>query len=220
MAYATGSEVVACNVVAVFAEIDEYVIVEGAVETACAAPRRVTRRHQARDLRSAEVHRREPGVEAAFVRDQLRHNAGIDRADGLTESRELLPTREADRRDIQQRTLFALSHCSSSPVSSPDLRARARIVEEGSRFNGGNIGDQQWSGCVVAYGATDGDALVTAMKGMAWESPRGPISIDPDTRDVVQDIYIREVEKVDGQLYNVEFETFKAVKDPGKAAKK
>lgn len=68
-------------------------------------------------------------------------------------------------------------------------------------------------------GKTDGDALIAAMKGMAWESPRGPISIDPETRDIVQNIYIREVKKVDGELYNVEFATFEAVKDPGKTKK-
>ena len=68
-------------------------------------------------------------------------------------------------------------------------------------------------------GKTDGTALVEAMKGMKWESPRGPISIDPDTRDIVQNIYIRKVEKKDGELYNVEFQTFEAVKDPGKTKK-
>ena len=68
-------------------------------------------------------------------------------------------------------------------------------------------------------GKTDGDALVEAMKGMKWESPRGPISIDPETRDIVQNVYIRKVEKVDGELYNVEFETFPAVKDSGKTKK-
>ena len=68
-------------------------------------------------------------------------------------------------------------------------------------------------------GKTDGDALIEAMKGMKWESPRGPISIDPETRDIVQNIYIRKVEKVDGELYNVEFETFEAVKDAGKTKK-
>jgi branched-chain amino acid transport system substrate-binding protein len=68
-------------------------------------------------------------------------------------------------------------------------------------------------------GKTDGDALISAMKGMAWESPRGPISIDPETRDIVQNVYMRKVEKVDGELYNVEFETFGAVKDPGKSKK-
>ena len=67
-------------------------------------------------------------------------------------------------------------------------------------------------------GKTDGDSLIDAMKGMAWESPRGPISIDPQTRDIVQNIYIRKVEKKNGQLYNVEFATFPAVKDPIKAA--
>jgi branched-chain amino acid transport system substrate-binding protein len=68
-------------------------------------------------------------------------------------------------------------------------------------------------------GKTDGDGLIEAMKGMKWESPRGPISIDPETRDIVQNIYIRKVEKVDGELYNVEFSTFEAVKDSGKTKK-
>ena len=69
-------------------------------------------------------------------------------------------------------------------------------------------------------GSTDGTALVGAMKGMKWDSPRGPISIDPETRDIVQNVYVRKVEKVDGELYNVEFATFKDVKDPAKAAGK
>jgi branched-chain amino acid transport system substrate-binding protein len=65
-------------------------------------------------------------------------------------------------------------------------------------------------------GNTDGDALIAAMRGMAWESPRGPISIDPETRDIVQDVYIRRVERVNGELYNVEFDKYEAVKDPTK----
>jgi branched-chain amino acid transport system substrate-binding protein len=69
-------------------------------------------------------------------------------------------------------------------------------------------------------GKTDGDSLVEAMKGQSWVSPRGPMSIDPETRDVIHNIYIREVKKVDGQLYNVEFATVEKVKDPVKAAKK
>jgi branched-chain amino acid transport system substrate-binding protein len=67
---------------------------------------------------------------------------------------------------------------------------------------------------------TDGDALMAAIKGMSWESPRGPISIDSQTRDIVQNIYIRKVEKKNGELYNVEFATVEAVKDPVKAAEK
>ena len=66
-------------------------------------------------------------------------------------------------------------------------------------------------------GNSDGDALIAAMKGTAWESPRGPISIDPDTRDIVSNIYIRKVVKTDGQLWSEEFETFPNVKDPMKA---
>jgi branched-chain amino acid transport system substrate-binding protein len=69
-------------------------------------------------------------------------------------------------------------------------------------------------------GSTDGDALVNAMKGMSWESPRGPVSIDPETRDIIQNIYIRRVEKVNGELYNIEFMSFDNMKDPGKQAKK
>ncbi len=65
-------------------------------------------------------------------------------------------------------------------------------------------------------GNAEGDTLLGAMKGMAWESPRGPISIDPQTRDIVQNIYIRKVEKVNGQLYSMEFATYPAVKDPMK----
>ncbi len=68
-------------------------------------------------------------------------------------------------------------------------------------------------------GATDGDALIEAMKGASWTSPRGPVSIDPQTRDIIQNIYVRKVEKVGGELYNVEFSTIEAVKDPFKAAK-
>jgi branched-chain amino acid transport system substrate-binding protein len=65
-------------------------------------------------------------------------------------------------------------------------------------------------------GSTDGDKLVAAMKGMKLLSPRGPIMIDPETRDVVQTVYIRKVEKTPGGLYNVEFDKFPDQKDPGK----
>ena len=63
-------------------------------------------------------------------------------------------------------------------------------------------------------GATDGTVLLDAMKGLSWVSPRGPMSIDPQTRDVVQNVYVRKVERKDGELYNVEFATFENVKDP------
>jgi len=69
-------------------------------------------------------------------------------------------------------------------------------------------------------GNTDGEALVNAMKGMTFESPRGPILIDPETRDIVQNIYIRRTERKNGEIYNIEFDTIPMVKDPVKAAKK
>ena len=68
-------------------------------------------------------------------------------------------------------------------------------------------------------GKTDGDTLIAAMKGMKWESPRGMMSIDPETRDIIQDIYIRKVEKLNGELWNVEFDKFADVKDPLKVKK-
>jgi branched-chain amino acid transport system substrate-binding protein len=69
-------------------------------------------------------------------------------------------------------------------------------------------------------GKTDGESLVSAAKGLSWESPRGPISIDPETCDIVQTVYIRKVEKVGDQLLNVEIAAIPNVKDPFKAAMK
>jgi branched-chain amino acid transport system substrate-binding protein len=66
-------------------------------------------------------------------------------------------------------------------------------------------------------GKADGDSLIAAAKGMSWMSPRGPISIDPETRDIVQTVYIRRVEKTGDMLHNVEFASFPDVKDPVKA---
>ena len=69
-------------------------------------------------------------------------------------------------------------------------------------------------------GNTDGESFIDAAKGMSWESPRGPMMIDPETRDVIHNIYVRKVEKVNGELWNIEFETVEKVKDPVKAARK
>ena len=65
-------------------------------------------------------------------------------------------------------------------------------------------------------GQGGGDAMLAAMKGQIFESPRGQIYIDAQTRDIVQNIYLRRVEKKEGELYNVEFDVIKEVKDPGK----
>ena len=80
-----------------------------------------------------------------------------------------------------------------------------------------------WDGMHLIYealkktgGKADGESLIAAAKGMAWESPRGPISIDPETRDIVQTVYMRRVEKVNGANQNVEFDKVEKVKDPAK----
>ena len=80
-----------------------------------------------------------------------------------------------------------------------------------------------WDGMHLIYealkktgGKADGESLIAAAKGMKWESPRGEISIDPDTRDIVQTVYIRRVEKVDGKGQNVEIDKIPNVKDPAK----
>jgi branched-chain amino acid transport system substrate-binding protein len=71
-----------------------------------------------------------------------------------------------------------------------------------------------------AGGKTDGDSLVAAAKGLSFESPRGPIQIDPETRDIVQNISIRQVRKVGDGLRNVVLDKVEKVKDPGSAGKK
>jgi branched-chain amino acid transport system substrate-binding protein len=79
-----------------------------------------------------------------------------------------------------------------------------------------------YDGMRVIYKALDaskgagGDALLAGMKGQIFESPRGQVLIDAQTRDIVHDMYIRKVEKKDGQLWNIEFDAVKAMKDPGK----
>jgi branched-chain amino acid transport system substrate-binding protein len=110
---------------------------------------------------------------------------------------------------------------------SPMNKDYVAAFKKGYNFRPNFISLGGWDGMHLIYealkktsGKTDGEALIGAMKGMKWESPRGPISIDPDTREIVQNIYLRKVEKVGGELYNVEFATVEAVKDPIKAAKK
>ena len=68
-----------------------------------------------------------------------------------------------------------------------------------------------------AGGKTDGESLITAAKGLGWDSPRGPMSIDPETRDVVQTIYIRRVQKIGNEFVNVPFDKIEKVKDPTRA---
>jgi len=95
-------------------------------------------------------------------------------------------------------------------------------ANNGSRPNFMAVGG--YDGMHVLYAAlkktagdSDGTALIGAVKGLSWISPRGPISIDPETRDIIQNVYMRRVERVGDQFWNVEFQTFEAVKDPAKS---
>jgi branched-chain amino acid transport system substrate-binding protein len=119
------------------------------------------------------------------------------------------------------------THHYSAAHNSPENKS---FVAEFKKANSGMrpnlMAAQAYDGMHLIYealkktnGATDGDALINAMKGMSWVSPRGPMSIDPDTRETIQNIYIRKVERVDGELYNVEFETIPNYKDPSKPSK-
>jgi branched-chain amino acid transport system substrate-binding protein len=115
------------------------------------------------------------------------------------------------------------SHHYSAAHASPENKAYVdgfMKANNGMRPNFMSVGG--YDGMHLIYealkktgGATDGEKLVEAMKGMAWTSPRGPMSIDPATRDVVQNVYIRKCELVDGKPYNVEFDKVENFKDPG-----
>ena len=119
------------------------------------------------------------------------------------------------------------AHHYSADHNSAMNKAYVAAFEKANNFRPNFMSVGGYDGMHLIYaalkktgGKADGDSLIAAMKGMKWESPRGPIEIDPETRDIIQNEYIRKVERKDGQLYNVEFATFDAVKDPVKAAKK
>ena len=112
---------------------------------------------------------------------------------------------------------YSASH--NSPLNKKFVEAFGK-ANNGLRPNFMAVG--AYDGMRVIYEAAKatkgagGEALVNAMKGQIFESPRGPIYIDAQTRDVVHNMYIRKVEKVGGQLWNQEIETVQDVKDPGK----
>ena len=117
------------------------------------------------------------------------------------------------------RTIFHYGWEHKSPMNEAFVKAfRDEYKRNPDVFSIGG-----WDGMHLIYetlkktgGKADGDSLIAAAKGMSWESPRGPISIDPNTRDIVQNVYIRRVEKVGGASQNVEFDKIENVKDPAK----
>ena len=113
--------------------------------------------------------------------------------------------------------LYSAAHPSAKNKAYVEAFTKAANMRPNFMSVGGYDGMHLIYEALKKAGATaDGAKLVEAMKGMAWESPRGPISIDPATREIIQNIYVRKVERVGNELYNVEFATFEAVKDPGK----
>ena len=116
----------------------------------------------------------------------------------------------------------------SAAHDSPENKAYVKAFEKANpnrRPNFMSVGG--YDGMNLIYevlkktnGSAEGDKFVAAAKGLAWVSPRGPISIDPVTRDITQNVYVSKVERKNGQLYNVEFETLGAFKADGTPAKK
>jgi branched-chain amino acid transport system substrate-binding protein len=118
-------------------------------------------------------------------------------------------------------TSFHYSAAHDSPENKAFVKAYADA--NGGKLRPNFMAAAGYDGMAAIYealkktnGSTDGDKLIAAMKGMKLMSPRGPIMIDPDTRDIVQTVYIRKVEKTPVGLYNVEFDKFPDQKDPGK----
>jgi len=130
----------------------------------------------------------------------------------------------AETGDIMVGTVTAHFYSAEHPSPANKAFVEAYLKQTGRRAN--FMAVSGYDGMHVIYealkktsGSTDSANLMAAMKGMAWESPRGPMSIDPATGEVIQNIYIRKVEKAQGQNYNVEFSTFEAVRDWRAAAK-
>ena len=118
-------------------------------------------------------------------------------------------------------TSFHYSAAHDSPENKAFLKAYAEV--NGTRLRPNFMACAGYDGMAAiaealkkTQGSTDPDQFLAALKGMKLMSPRGPIMIDPETRDIVQTVYIRRVEKIDGLLYNIEFDKFPDVKDPGK----
>jgi branched-chain amino acid transport system substrate-binding protein len=117
------------------------------------------------------------------------------------------------------------SHHYSAAHPSPTNKKFVDAFQAANKFRPNFMAVAGYDGMRVIYkaleatkGKAGGEALLAAMKGQTFESPRGNVIIDANTREPIQDIYIRKVERKDGQLWNVEFDALKAVKDPGKGS--
>lgn len=166
-----------------------------------------------------------PSVQAAAFTKQFAER-GLDKAGikvlgpGDITDDDVLPTMGAAMLGTVTAHFYSAAH--SSPINVAFVDAYQR--QTGNRAN--FMAVSGYDGMHLIYEALNktngfvaGGALTSAMKGMRWESPRGPMSIDAATGEVIHNVYMRNVEKTNGQLYNVEFATFEAVKDVRTVAK-
>jgi len=155
------------------------------------------------------------GVFAKQFRERGLDNAGIRLiGPGDIADDGLLPNMS----DAMLGTMTAHFYSAAHPSPKNLAFARAYQKQTGERANFMAVSGYDGMHLIYAAlrktgGSTDGDALLAAMKGMAWESPRGPISIDAQTGEVVHNVYIREIKRVRGDLQNVELSTYEAVHD-------
>ncbi|KQU97818.1 MULTISPECIES: ABC transporter substrate-binding protein [unclassified Ensifer] len=125
---------------------------------------------------------------------------------------------------IQTTFHYAVSH--DSPENKTFVEAAAKAIGNPAELSFPSVG--AYDGMHVIYkmieatgGEQDAQKAVDAVKGLSWTSPRGPVSIDPESRHITQNIYLREVTKADdGTYYNKEVQTFEKQGDPGLAALK
>jgi branched-chain amino acid transport system substrate-binding protein len=166
-----------------------------------------------------------PGTQAGIFAKQFRER-GLDKSGiAIIGPGDLTDDDELNTMGDQMIGIVTAHHYSASH-DSPLNKSYVEAFKKANNFRPNFISVGGYDAMHLIYqtlkqtgGKTDGDALLAAMKGMTWESPRGQIAIDAETRDIVQPIYIRKVERVNGELYNTEFQKFDAVKDPMKGKK-
>lgn len=130
---------------------------------------------------------------------------------------DLLPSMGPEAEGVITAHHYSAAH--DSPENKEYVEAFKKLTNGSMRASFQSV--QAYDGMHLIYEAlrkagpeATGEELLEAMKGMKWVSPRGPVQIDPDTRDIIQDIYIRRTERVDGELYNIEFDKFEQFAGP------
>ncbi|HEY7903936.1 MAG TPA: ABC transporter substrate-binding protein [Casimicrobiaceae bacterium] len=124
-----------------------------------------------------------------------------------------------DMGDVALGVITSFHYSAAHPSAENKAYVEAYRKLNGMRPNFHSLGGYDGMRMIYAAlektgGGTDGETLMKAMEGQSFESPRGPVTIDPATRDPIQNVYMRKVERVNGELYSVEFATIPNVKDP------